>query len=95
MTEYQPHIIEEFADRLYAQASSIIISHTVLGGVIGAVAGYGATRGTSINGVAWMASGLVIGAIGYSIGKQKAFTLKLQAQTSLCQVKIEQNTRKG
>ena len=38
--------------------------------------------------------GVVLGgAIGYVWETQRAFILKLQAQTALCQVKIEENTR--
>jgi hypothetical protein len=33
------------------------------------------------------------GAMGYAIGTEKAFTLRLQAQVALCQVQIEANTR--
>ncbi len=38
--------------------------------------------------------GVVLGgAIGYVWETQRTFILKLQAQTALCQVKIEENTR--
>lgn len=36
---------------------------------------------------------LVVGLLGFSIGWNKAFLMKLQAQTALCQAKIEENTR--
>jgi hypothetical protein len=36
---------------------------------------------------------LVVGMLGFWIGWNKAFILKLQAQTALCQAKIEENTR--
>lgn len=35
---------------------------------------------------------LVAGLLGYWIGSSKAFSLKLLAQTALCQAKIEENT---
>jgi hypothetical protein len=35
---------------------------------------------------------LIAGLLGFAIGKEKAFIAKLQAQTALCQMKIEQNT---
>jgi hypothetical protein len=35
---------------------------------------------------------LVVGLLGFWTGWNKAFVLKLQAQTALCQVKIEENT---
>ena len=34
------------------------------------------------------------GALGYGMGREKAFLIKLQAQIALCQAKIEENTRK-
>jgi hypothetical protein len=36
---------------------------------------------------------LAFGLLGFWIGSNKAFVLKLQAQTALCQVKIEENTK--
>lgn len=38
---------------------------------------------------------VILGAIGYHFGKRQALWLKLQAQTALCQAKIEENTRKS
>ena len=35
----------------------------------------------------------VFGLLGFSGGRDRAFRLRLQAQTALCQVKIEENTR--
>jgi hypothetical protein len=37
--------------------------------------------------------GVVLGVLGYFVGQARAFHLRLLAQTALCQVKIEQNTR--
>lgn len=34
-------------------------------------------------------------ALGFLIGQERAFRLKLQAQIALCQVRIEENTRKA
>lgn len=36
---------------------------------------------------------IVCGLFGFWTGSSKAFALKLQAQTALCQVKIEENTK--
>jgi hypothetical protein len=33
--------------------------------------------------------------MGYSTGRAKAFWLKIQAQTALCQMRIEKNCRKS
>jgi len=37
---------------------------------------------------------IVGGLMGYSNARQKAFLLRVQAQTLLCSAKIEENTRK-
>lgn len=37
--------------------------------------------------------GLLVGAgIGFALGQERAFKLKLEAQVALCQVQIEKNT---
>ena len=62
------------------------------GGIGGAAAG---NWGNSTNAlIAAVLAGAVCGAIGYSLAKRRIFTLKLQAQTALCQVQIERNTRR-
>jgi hypothetical protein len=35
----------------------------------------------------------IVGLFGFLIGRERAFELKFRAQTALCQVKIEENTR--
>lgn len=41
-----------------------------------------------------MGVGLVLfGLLGWALGRERAFVLKLQAQTALCQTQIELNTR--
>ena len=94
MTQYDPKIIVEFADRLHSQANSIIMRHMAIGALVGCAIGYAAGRGGDSVGIATLIIGVIGGAMGYSIGEQKAFTLKLQAQMALCQAKIEENTRK-
>jgi hypothetical protein len=88
MTEYDPTIIHKFADEMYRRADGIVITYTLIGAAIGLI-------GIAIPlGVLGALLGAVVGgAIGYGIGNQKAFSLKLEAQVALCQVKIEENTR--
>lgn len=90
MVQYDATVIQAFAESLYKRANSIIATYSVLGLILGFVVGlYLPVPG----GEAKMVVATVIGlAIGVAVGRQKAFLLKLQAQTSLCQVKIEQNT---
>jgi hypothetical protein len=100
--QYDARVIGEFAARLYARARSIVISYTVLGVLLGLVAGALAgaralvAAGGDVGGDNMV--GIVIGAViggmvGFSIGTEKAFLLRLQAQTALCQAQIEANTR--
>ena len=87
MTEYDAAVIKKFADALYRQAAGIVITYTVMGVIIGWLGGSWMGGGSGSLGGA-----IIFGAIGYMLGTQKAFVLKLQAQVALCQVKIEENT---
>lgn len=89
MVQYDPKVIHKFADHLYSKANTVIVIYTIVGALIGGIGGY-VLKGSSV-----ALLGLVIlGALGLYIGIGKAFSLKLQAQTALCQLKIEENTRK-
>ena len=92
---YDPAVIQEFASRLYSQASSIIFISTLLALIIGALLGLGVVATVQDDDALVMIVllGMVVGgAIGFSRGKERAFKLKLEAQVALCQVKIEKNT---
>lgn len=88
--EYNPKLIQEFSGRLYVKANSIIRSYTILGLFILGVAGL-ATQEPIFG----LIGAVLGGFIGYTLGKEKAFNFKLQAQTALCQVQIETNSRKN
>ncbi len=97
MLEYDPKVIHEHCQALYKQANRIILTWTIFGFVLGAVTGSVmatiVSRGSTTGPIAFVCA--LIGAVmGFSLGRQKAFMLKLQAQTALCQVRIEENTRK-
>lgn len=91
--QYQPAVIAEFASKLYSEASSLVIKWALMIGVVGAVIGgfVGAGKG---GGMVPLIAGLVGALFGASYGREKAFTLRLQAQQALCQLQIEQNTRR-
>lgn len=95
LVTYDPAVIQEFASRLYRRASSIIVSYTFLGIVLGVIAGgilNARNAGGDSSGMIVLA-GLFIGAgIGFALGQERAFKLKLEAQVALCQVQIEKNT---
>jgi hypothetical protein len=101
MPSYDPKVIQVFAGDLYAKAASIVLSNTIVAGVVGAaIGGGGGMAVVGQNGpggialVAALIFGLLGAAMGYSAGQQKAASLRLQAQTALCQVAIEHNTRR-
>ena len=96
MSKYDPETIQRFADKLYARASATIGVSTFLGVVIGFVASpfvlqsLPTTLAVAIP--AWV-SPIVFGLLGMLQGLERAFLLKIQAQTALCQLQIERNTR--
>lgn len=101
MAEYDPEIIEEYAGKLYAKALGIQIFMALVGGLMGLV--FGVWMGEMQTGPRGQAnpalpfvmifSIAICGTVGWAIGRAMAFGYKLQAQTALCQVQIEKNTR--
>jgi hypothetical protein len=85
-TQYDPAIIQKFADKLYSQANTIVSVWTFLGAVVGGACGH--VLGNAAVGA------VIIGALGFAIGMQRACLLRLQAQVALCQKQIEENTRR-
>ncbi len=80
MVSYDPAVIRTFAQTLYDRAATIMFVYTAIGVVIGGTVGKLAFGNTGMFFLAALAGG-----IGYFIGSQRAFLLKLQAQTALCQ----------
>jgi hypothetical protein len=111
MTAYDPLVIQKFADRLYRRATMTLIVSTAFGalggGVVGLIFCLSAVAPSLAQGDSATLVGLVVsliggllgaaifGLAGYLGGLERAFRLKLQAQTVLCQIKIEENTRRG
>ena len=91
---YAPGIIRQFADRLYARADFIVFVYTVIGLIVGGVVGVALKVGFSNDFAAWIV-GTAIVAVAFLLGQERAFHLRLQAQLALCQVQIEENTRKS
>ncbi|MFT3694004.1 MAG: hypothetical protein QM831_12745 [Kofleriaceae bacterium] len=92
-------MIHEFASRLYRRAARIAVMCAFLGFVIGAGAALPLSplfaphshgdSGSSI----FIVVGIVGAVFGWVIGTERAFALRLMAQTALCQAQIERNTR--
>ncbi len=90
-TRFDPTVIQQFADRLYSQARTLVVLYSVLGVLVGSIGAYAITRSERL---AMIAGGL-LGLLGFAIGQARTFSLRLQAQTALCQVQIEANTRRA
>jgi hypothetical protein len=87
---YDPRLIQEFAQRLYSRAANIVVVYTLAGAAIGWYVG----KASGGPGGTYPTTAAIIGAVlGFGLGMEKAFWLKLQAQLALCQVQIEKNTR--
>lgn len=102
MTDYDPDIIQSFAERLYSQARWLVVRYSVICSAVGLLMGLIARSAVSVVAgkrdgfeLEAMACGLGVlgGFLGWMAGNERAFSLRLQAQTALCQVKIEENTR--
>ena len=96
MNNYDPKVIQRFADKLYARASIAMVVSTVLGVIIGLMVGPFLFQSLPVRlAVAlpiWI-SPIVFGLLGFLQGLERAALLRIQAQTALCQLQIERNTR--
>lgn len=92
-TTYNPDIIEVFADSLYTKAESIVTFYTTLGILVGiSIIWYGKVSYGTFN-IIFIIVAFITTLIGYQVGAEKAFWFKLQAQSHLCILQIEKNTR--
>ena len=92
MANYDPTEFQKLADRLQKQAVLTVYFHTVAGAAIGALLGCMVSMDEEF---AYWWAGVVPGALlGIRLGLNRSLQFKLQAQTALCQMKIEENTRK-
>ncbi len=101
MSQYDPAILETFADKMYARATNITLTWAFLGLVIGGTAGavvYGVSqsqvRHLAVAFETWcVCAGLLGAVVGFLVGLEKAFWIKLEAQKVLCLLQTEVNTR--
>jgi phage tail tape-measure protein len=96
MVAYDTVVIQAHAEALYAQADSVVRVSAIVGALAGASAGAaaGVAAGLAV-GVFVLVGALLGGLFGYLAAKGRALVLRSQAQTMLCQVRIEQNTREA
>lgn len=96
MPAYDESILVQMSDRLYTRASRVLFYGSMLGALIGMVAGItlmapsGEATAMLVGGVA---CAVFCALVGFILGMERAFMLRLQAQTILVQVQIERNTR--
>src|SRR5256714_5680954 len=95
---YDPKIIERFADQLLRKADTVRVGCAVGGGIFGVFVGavpmtplkslWGIPAGF---GVATIIVGALLGVlVGYVIGEGRAFRYRVQAQSAIFQLQIEQ-----
>lgn len=91
---YDPVVIQEMADSLYRQAATIVLLYTLILSVfcgVGCAVLLSVAVGTEAL-VPAMGLGCILGALlGYAIGRDRSFHLRVQAQTALCQRNIERH----
>lgn len=90
--QYDRVVIMEFAERLYGQADSVTLLHTVLGLGVGLMIGIVIARALDLGFIAVLCCALG-GGFGYAIGDRRALMIRVRAQMMLCQLQIEANTR--
>ncbi len=90
MVTYDGELIRNHADRLHRTAAPTVLIYTLGGLLTGASIGV-VDRGLQTTVVA----AILVGIIGYIVGRTKAFRIELEAQLALCQLQIEKNTRGG
>ena len=103
MAEYDPELIRKYADRLYRQANTLIAVFIICGAAIGVFLGFrfvlpltfALRLDPNLSSLIVPLAGLVAGVlVGLLVGINCAFRIKLQAQTALCLLQIEENTRR-
>ncbi len=94
MPEYDPRLLQAFAERTHRQAGLAIYGGIAAGIISGGLFGFATTLMFYIATPLLIPGAIVGGIVGIRIGQQRALALRLQSQTALCQLKIEENTRK-
>jgi hypothetical protein len=97
-TQYDPEILETFADVLYSRAKWMAVStaivYALVGGLVSFLAFAAIPRLLPADSalLAMCIIALISFFVGLEAGNKKAFNLRLQAQQVLCQRQIELNT---
>lgn len=98
--KYDPSVIQEMADQLYAQARTMVAQSVLLGLLFGSATGgvvalFLSELGPEVGVGLVVTFAALCAALGASSARSKTLSLRLQAQELLCQVQIEVNTRRA
>lgn len=94
MVLYDEKVLQQFAEKLYRRAFQMLWTYPLIGALLGAGGGWLLVQLRVVNGPGPIyVLAVLLAAVGYARATELAFTLRFQAQTALCQGKIEANTR--
>lgn len=91
--KFDPRVIHEMAESLYGAAESAEWSYPLVFGLVGAATGFTFGLPLGYPRIGAVAGAVLFGAVGYWVGQQRSFSLRLQAQLMLVHTQIEENTR--
>lgn len=92
MIQYDASVIVTFAQTLYERAWRVVVTATIVGVIAGGSIGFALDTAFQTGAIVTGMTAAIAGALAFSIGQQRAFWLRLQAQAALCLVQIEANT---
>lgn len=96
MTKYDPEEMQQLVDKLNARAVAVLIYYPASGAALVGGGMFYAYRQNPTTAVGLIVGGGIMGGlIGLAIAQHLSSALKVQAQTLLSQMKIEENTRKS
>lgn len=95
MTNYDPSELPRLVDKLQARAVAVLIYYPATAAALGGLGMFYAYQKNPAGAAGLILGGVIIGGlIGLAIGRHQSTALKVQAQTLLSQMRIEENTRK-
>ena len=92
MAQYNPAQLQESVTRLQSKARSIAALYAVMGMGIGALAGQFLDDMIGVAGMTIIAP-LVMGVIAFAVGRERAFHLTMDAQNTLCRLRLAEAMR--
>ncbi|HOX44426.1 MAG TPA: hypothetical protein PK668_12555 [Myxococcota bacterium] len=94
--DYGPQEMKRLMRGTELHTRFVVSAYTFAGMALGSFAGVFLWKTLEV-GFSWwyflMGGNLLLGEIGRELGRVRVFSLQLQVQTALCQMKIEENTR--